>query len=572
MTIIVRRLQVVFLFLFFITGVNKQLFAQKQSVLSEEQRQNFDKCYYNGAREKVAQNKDEAIKQFKTCILIDPYSDPVYYNLAELYMEKKQFRDAQEYIQKAIELNKENLWYKKLQVDIYERTGEFEKAAELSYYMSTKEDEIPNLIQAAFFYEQAKLFPKAIKMLELAEKKTGVNEDIVIKKEQLYLAQNKFELAVKEIKKLCTAFPDNMKYQVLLAELYLVNGKEKEGVALYLKILEKDPSNGYAAFALGDYYHLQNENEKWFSYMKIGLASRDVDVKSKLRMMVVFMTSKSFSDTYQRSQELIDIFIQTHPTEPSVYLVKGDLFIEQAKFLEAHTEFEKAITIEPSILVAYQQMIFCSSKLADNKLLQKDCELAIENFPNEIGFHIYLTIANLQLKEYEKAVSSAIAGLNVANGDKEVMIQFYVNLGDAYHYLNKHSACDSAYENALKLDSLNAYALNNYAYFLSLRKIKLDKAEAMSKKSLEIDPANASYADTYGWICYQRGEFEKAKEYIQKSLAIEPENSEVIDHLGDVWFKLGDKGKAMDNWKNAKEKGRVNDILEQKLKSGNLYE
>jgi Tfp pilus assembly protein PilF len=56
--------------------------------------------------------------------------------------------------------------------------------------------------------------------------------------------------------------------------------------------------------------------------------------------------------------------------------------------------------------------------------------------------------------------------------------QFFANMGDIYQTLKKHEASDSAYENALKYNPDNAYALNNYSYYLSLEKTKPHKSKA----------------------------------------------------------------------------------------------
>lgn len=548
------------------------LFAQKKAQLSEEQRINFERNFINAEKEKMVLNYDEALKLFKACLLIDPASDAVYYNIAELYLNKKLYADAEENIRKAINLNKENIWYHKLLGEIYENNKAYEKAAEVALFLSTKEDKVPYLIQAAMLYERARNYPKAISALDKAEKETGINEEIITRKEQLYLASNKLDKAIGEMQKLCKAYPDNMRYQVLLAELYLANNKTKEGLALYAEVQKKDPGNGYAAFALGDYYHANGDQNKWFEMMKIGMASDDVEVKSKLRMMVVFISAKPFEDTQSKSQELADILILANPNESSSYLIKGDLYLEERKFSEAHQQYEKAIALEPAILVAWQQMVFCSGQMNNSAQLQKDCASAIEYFPNELSFYFYHSVASMQLKQYDKAVWSARKGLELADDDKESRVQFYATMGDAYHYLKNNSACDSAYEQALMLDSNNVYALNNYAYFLSLRKIKLDRADAMSKKSIELDPGNASYYDTYGWILYQKKEYAKAKEYIEKSLEKEPENAEVIEHLGDVYYQMNQKDKALEHWKKAKEKGSGTEFLDRKIKEGKLYE
>jgi len=561
----------VFIFLMLLLATSAS-FAQKNPKLSDKDQAAFDSYYMNGAREKVAQNIDNAIRQFKNCLLIDASNGAVYFNLAELYLAKKMARDARENVDKAVELDKENLWYRKLQITICEATGDLIKAAEVSFWLSKKETPVMNLLQASLYYEQARQYADAIKMLNKAEKIAGLNEEIVVRKEQLFLQQNKLEKAANEIKKLCKAYPENLRYQIMLAELYLVNDKVKEGVELYQQILKKDPANGYASFALADYYRNIGDTQQFFGYMKTGMASNDVDIKSKLRMMVLFMTSKVFNDNFTRSQILADIFIKTHPDEATTFLVKGDLFIEQGKFDAAHGEYQKAIDIDPSLLVAYQQMIYCSNRTNNIEAVKNDCIKAIEAFPNEVNFYLNLVFAQLQLKQYLDAVKWSKRGIEISGDDINATSQFYVCLGDAYHYLNDVNACDSSFESALKLDSNNAYALNNYAYFLSLRKIKLERAEQMSKRSLVIDPANPSYADTYGWILFQLGQYEKAAEYIKRSLDAEPGNTEVMDHLGDVFFKMGKKNDAIEQWKRAKEMGRIDEKLNKKIKDEKLYE
>ncbi|MFA6260686.1 MAG: tetratricopeptide repeat protein [Bacteroidia bacterium] len=546
--------------------------AQKKPELSDARKMELERLYLNGAREKLVQNFDEAIQSFKACLLIDPSNDAVYYNLADIYFQKNQMADAEEQVNKALALNKKNNWYWKLAETIYEARRDYEKAAEICIYLSKQEDEVPNLLRAAYCYEQLRNYPKAIKMLEKAERRTGINEDIILRKEQLYLAQNKLSKAIKEIERLCKAYPSNIRYRVLLAELYLVNGKTKEGLAMYEDILKADPDNGYAAFALGDYYHSIKDYEKWFSYMKTGMGSSDVDIKSKLRMMVMFMTSATFEDQLSRSLLLAEIFINAHPAEPSAYMVKGDILVEQQQFLTAHMQYEKAVELDPSVLVAWQQMMFCSTRIPDYTLLQKDCAHALEVYPTDVVFYFYHSVASMQLKQYDTAIWSAKRGIEFAGEDLQMRAQLYTNIGEANHNLENYSASDSAFESALKLDPLNATAMNNHAYYLSLRKVQLDKAEQLSKRSLELEPENASFADTYGWILYQKKDYPRAKIYIEQSLQKEPNNAEVIEHLGDVLYQMGDTEKALELWKRAAEKGEGSKFLPRKIKDGKLYE
>ena len=253
-------------------------------------------------------------------------------------------------------------------------------------------------------------------------------------------------------------------------------------------------------------------------------------------------------------------------------MVMGDLYVQDKLFSEARNKYQRAVELEPNTLVAWQQMIYCSGEMRDNKLLQSDCEKAIEYFPMEVLFFAYHTIASIQLKEYEKAVKSASKGIELAEGNDEVLIQLYSNLGDANHYLKNDSACYAAYEKALAIDKNNAYALNNYAYFLSLGKTQLEKAEEMSKRSLDLDPVNSSYLDTYGWILFQQKRYELSKEYIEKSLAASPNSAEVVEHMGDVFFKLNKPEKALEFWNKAKELGSDSETLDKKIKEKKYVE
>jgi len=115
--------------------------------------------------------------------------------------------------------------------------------------------------------------------------------------------------------------------------------------------------------------------------------------------------------------------------------------------------------------------------------------------------------------------------------------------------------------------------LNNYAYYLSLRNEKLDKAELMSRKAVELDPGNGSNMDTYGWVLYKEGKYEDAKEWIGKAMENGEDTSAVVlEHYGDVMWQLGDKKEAQKYWEKAQKAGKGSEFLEKKVRDKMLYE
>ncbi len=549
------------------------VFAQKSKPLSADDLLKFDMAYMNGNREKILGNNEEALKHFNNCYKLNPSNAALNYMMGGTYFELRKYDLATYHAEAAVKLDASNIWYKELLVDCYISQNKNKEAATLLEKIAHQRKEVEYLLKASYVYVMMKDYKSALRVLTEAEKIAGVDEDIITRKEQIYLAQNNLSKAIAEVQKLINANPTNPKYRGMLADLYWANGHAEEAAEIYRSILIDNPGNGFALFALSDYYKLKGDKEQWYSYLKRGMASQDVDVKNKINVLSGFIGGTEFPDQLNRTFELAEIFSTAHADNATAYLVLGDVYQQQRNYDSARVQYRKALAITPSIFIAWQQLIFCTSQLMNNTYLLADCEEAIEYFPNEPAFYAYGAIAAMQLKQYSKAVELNKSGLDVVTPDQEDLItQLQASLGDAYHYTQNHKACDSIYEVILAQNPDNVYALNNYAYFLSLRKTQLSKAAEMSKKSLELDPNNASYLDTYGWILFVQGNYAEAKTYIEKSLVAVPNSAEVLDHLGDVLYKLNDKQQAITNWKKAKELGCENPKLDQKIKEGKWYE
>src|SRR5262249_53970493 len=145
---------------------------------------------------------------------------------------------------------------------------------------------------------------------------------------------------------------------------------------------------------------------------------------------------------------------------------------------------------------------------------------------------------------------------------------------DAYNELKDYPRSDTSYEKALAANPKDAFVMNNYSYYLSLRGERLDKAEELSKQSNVLVPNSSSFEDTYGWILYRTGKFADAKTWIEKSLSHGSDKSAVVlEHYGDVLYKLGDTVRALEYWQKAKATGEPgSEFLERKINEKKLFE
>ena len=129
--------------------------------------------------------------------------------------------------------------------------------------------------------------------------------------------------------------------------------------------------------------------------------------------------------------------------------------------------------------------------------------------------------------------------------DKDQQLTCLSIIGDCYHAMGETRKAYKSYEEALKIDPEYCPVLNNYAYYLSEQRKRLCKATKMSRITVEKEPDNATYLDTYGWILYLRGRAKEAKPYFKHAMIYGGKESAVIlMHYALVLEKLGEKDLA----------------------------
>jgi len=199
---------------------------------------------------------------------------------------------------------------------------------------------------------------------------------------------------------------------------------------------------------------------------------------------------------------------------------------------------------------------------------------AIENLPKLPIWYFYRGIAQFQLADYREALASYQTGLPLITAEQsDLKSDFYSQIADIYFKLEKKDSAFVNYEASLAANPKNIMVMNNYAYYLSLDKTDLKKAERMSSKTVELEPKNSTYLDTYAWILYQEGNYSLAKFYIERAIDNMPKNEDsgvILEHYGDILWMNGkdtgkDDAKALEMWKKSYDAGNKTDTLKDKI-------
>ena len=109
------------------------------------------------------------------------------------------------------------------------------------------------------------------------------------------------------------------------------------------------------------------------------------------------------------------------------------------------------------------------------------------------------------------------------------------------------SAAKQSYQVVTKNIPDDAAALNNYANLL--HQLNDPGAQEMAERAVKLNPQNAAYADTLGWIHFKNGQFEPALRYLREARLRSPESAEIRFHLAAVLAKVGRKDEAIEELK-----------------------
>ena len=94
----------------------------------------------------------------------------------------------------------------------------------------------------------------------------------------------------------------------------------------------------------------------------------------------------------------------------------------------------------------------------------------------------------------------------------------------------------------------------------------------MSRKTIDAEPENPIFIDTYAWVLFILERYEEAKAYAEKMIQISGEMGAVeLHHCGDIFAKCGDMERALLYWQKAIDAGDDSKILKKKIKKRKYY-
>lgn len=544
---------------------------RQQVTLSPEQQRRYDYFFLEASRLKVKKEYDAAFDLLKHCLTINPHGAAALYEISQYYMFLKQVPQGQAALEAAVENAPDNYWYNQALASLYQQQNETDKSIDLLETMSVR---FPTRRESLFalldLYNQKQEYGKVIETLNRLEEKLGKNEQLTMEKFRIYLQMKDDKNAFREIESLVAEYPMDMRYQVILGDVYMQNGKQQEAYDIYQKVLATEPDNVMAHFSLASYYEQTGQKELYHQQIDSLLLNKKVPADTKLNVMrqVIAQNEQARADS-TIVISLFDRILQQDTDDDQLPMLYSQyLWAKNLKDASVPV-LERVVQIDPANKAARLMLLEIAIQKGDFDQVIKICEPGIEATPDALEFYFYLAIAYNQAERQDEALAVCQKALENAPADskKEILSDFYSIMGDIYHTKKQMTDAYNAYDSALVYNPANIGALNNYAYYLSVERRDLDKAEEMSYKTVKADPTNATFLDTYAWILFEKGNYAEARIYIDDAMKSDGEKSDVIvEHCGDIYFMTGDVEGALKYWQKALDMGSQSKTLKEKIR------
>ena len=540
--------------------------------------------FTEGEKFYILEDYAKALLYYQRTLEITPENATVHYKVADVLAHSNKQEDllkASLSIENALKLERKNKYFYLLAANIYNSMTAYDKAA-ATYETMLKEvkgtDEY--LFELATVYQYAGKKDEAIKTYNRAEAALGINEVSSIQKLRLYLEQGKVKEGIAEGEKLLRAFPGDERFAMGFAEALSQQGMRNEGIAVLEKYVAENPDAGPPNMLLAGLYRDNKQEAKARPLLLKLFDDPSIEVGSKL--IILGSYSNELNQARAKGQtdpdkeafalQLFGKLVQSNPADPNVHIIGGDLYLSTGKNRESQAEYLKAVESGDVNFEVWENLLYLETQMKQYDDVIKHAEMALEVFPNQGVIHYFNGLAHLQKRNYDEAIFSFEQARKLSSKNVKLAGDANAMLGDAYNAVKMYDKSNQAYEQALALDPNNPNVLNNYSYFLALRKEDLEKAEKMSALLIKNNPDNTAYLDTYAWVLYSRQKYKDARKVIERAIVTGNANATHFEHYGDILFQLGDVTGAVQQWEKARGLNANSEILNKKIANRKIYE
>ena len=477
---------------------------------------------------------DEALGAYAHLTADAPTCAAAWYGQGQLLLQRGWTDSALHCLQHAASLNDSNEWYLLALTKGYGRVGDTRGlTATWERLVKLKPEVLEHYYELSNAYLAAGDLQAAVEVLNRVEKRVGVTEPVSLQKQRLWEAAGRPDKAMKEIEALANAMPQEKRYNAIMAEMQMKQKHYAKAKQYYDRVLKADPDDEYIHIQLAEYYKQTGHPAEADSELVRAFANPKLDPRSKMQILTSFYTEEEFYGS--RSATTFRLLEQTvaESTDPSEYaLFYGDVLMRQKKYPEAAQQIALALQRDSSRYEVWEGLLICLSETPDREEdMVVYARRAERLFPMHTLPHFLVGLYERRHEHYAEAVAALEKAVKWGFNKGYLEAETRSLIADCYYNAGQYDKAWAAYEQYIALRPDDMLTLNNYAYYLALQGVNLEKALTMSRTTIERQPDDPNSLDTYAWILHLLGRDAEALPYIQKAARLNPSSDTVQEHL-----------------------------------------
>lgn len=579
MTRISTHIIILLLLLFVTTTVDgksrrrKTTATDEQTILIEQSdantRRRLQYFFLEAVRRQQRGDYAAAFDLLLHCRTIDPCAAEVYFALAPYHATLDDNSSALISMTVAAALQPANATYTERLAEANINMGLYAEAAagyEKLYAANRSRDDILSILLQLYGAQED--YDAMLDVIDRMETAEGSGERITIERMRVYARQGRDDLQFGELDKLVSANPDEPVYRIMRGNRLLQAGRTAEARADYDYVLAREPDNTQALMSMLDYYAQTGQDTLLNALQRRLIVSETTPVKTRTTMMVKYATA------HRNDTAAVDSLFREATARPQTGSAMYELYASWLELIGAPADTTKnilrrAIDIEPDNAGARLRLVQTLWRERNYDEVIALCEPAIAFNPDEMVFYYFRGMASYVTDDHDAALRTFRKGVSQikADSDREIVSDFYAVMGDILFERGSRTEAYAAYDSSLQWKPDNVSCMNNYAYYLSLDGTDLGRAELMSRRTVNAEPTNSTYLDTYAWVLFRQGRYAEAQAYIDMAMDNDTTASAVIiEHAGDIAAMNGNTDRAVDYWQRALGLDPDNALLARKIR------
>lgn len=273
---------------------------------------------------------------------------------------------------------------------------------------------------------------------------------------------------------------------------------------------------------------------------------------------------------------------EADPLNPNVFARLGLIYYEQERNEDAVVEFQTALASEPDNDAVRYYLGIAFVRLGNSSRGREVLEAIAADSDIRLDAVLYLAYLDEEEGRIDRAierlrtaykqhpgsvelarmigdvlrragrVEEAIAVLSEAGARFPDDPELFYSLGVAHYDAGNLEGMADAMQRVIEIDPQHAHAMNFLGYSWAEKGIRLEEAERLIKRALEILPNDGYITDSLGWVYYRQGRVQEALRVLEEAARLAPNDPEISSHLAKVYEELGRLERALATYEQAR--------------------